>query len=136
MNATHYLFFWFPPGSTPPAPTPIVQSTGAGGGYRKGERRARGIAWDKRDTAQDIEGWVKEAYEALNSEVSEPAVAAAVAAVVAPYRAVETPQIDWTGLVQSAEAIRRLAEIYNEHLARVEASRVMEEEAAFLLMMQ
>lgn len=119
--------------------TPVSLSTGGGGykrGYTAGERRARGLEWDKRDTAQDIEAWVKEAYEALNSEVSEPAVAAAVAEVVAPYRAIETPQIDWTGLVQSAEAIRRLAEIYNEHLARIEAARIREEEAAFLLMMQ
>lgn len=134
------IFFWSQGGGAPEPPV-IIQSTGAGGGapYRKGERKARGIAWDKRDTAQDIESWVKEAYEALNGEVSEPTVAAAVAEVVAPFQAIETSGIDWSGLVQSAEAIKRIAEIYNEHLARIEAARVrmiMEEEAAFLLMMQ
>ena len=129
------LLFW----RTASAPTPIVQSTGAGGGYKRGyssgERRSRGIEWDKRDTAQDIEGWLRDAYAEIHGETAPPEIEAAAAEVVAPYQE-RAAEIDWTALAQSAEAVRRIAEIYDRHLKALERRRVMEEEAAFMLLMQ
>lgn len=136
MTATHLLFFWYPAGE--PEPTPIVQSTGGGGGYRRGERKERGLAWDKRNESQDIEAWLSEAYAELTGENTVAEVAATVAEVVAPYRE-EGPTVDWVAFAQNAQAIRELAALYDRHLAEIEAQRkwvIAENEAAFMLMMQ
>jgi hypothetical protein len=131
------LLFWKSTG-TPPTPTPIAPSTGAGGGtgYRRGERRARGVSWEKRDEAGDLEAWLREAYAEIYEEKPEPAVAETVAAAVAPFKAEESPSIDWIALAQNIEAVRLIAAAYDQHIQALEAARIAEEEAAFMLLFQ
>lgn len=113
------------PTSPPPPPPPSVEESRGGDGYhrqyRKGEKRKRGLEWDK--PAEDLEDRLRKAYaRIMGEELPAPAVEE-VAAAVKPH--LEAPSdtklppvqaVDWSALAGDLSAVSVLLNQYQQML--------------------
>ena len=110
------IFLWQQPGGTPPPPPPPAGGDdGYHRHYRSGERRRRGLDFDK--PRDDIEDRLRRAYARIMGEEPTAPAVAAVAAAVAPHVAIASdarlppPEaIDWTGLARDLHAVAVLVQ--------------------------
>lgn len=122
---------WWGDASTP------VPSGATGGGfvpYLKGERRKRGLVWDRKDV--DWEAELRRVYALLNGELVENVNASDVREAVAPHaesfdtKLPPVAAIDFAALAADLNAARALLEAYENALEARE-----EEEAVTLLLL-
>jgi hypothetical protein len=110
-------------GEIPPEPEPEVTTAQPGGflPYAKGERRARGLEWDKRKPVDEL---VQEAYDRLHGDLRPAADAAEVREAVAEHaQASDAPipppaAIDFAGLAADLRAAQALLAAYERALQR------------------
>lgn len=102
--------------------------------YRKGERRARGLEWDRPE--HDLEAELREVYAELHGELRDVAPVVAVREAVAEHAAPSdaplppVAAIDFAALAADLEAARALMAAYARALDDQE-----EEEAVTLLLL-
>ena len=120
-----------PQGDIPPPPPP----QGARGGYipyKKGERRARGLEWDRKEL--DYEAELRAVYAELHGELRDVAPVVAVREAVAEHaKPSDAPlppvaAIDFTAPAADLEAARALMAAYDRAL------RDRDDEEAILLL--
>ena len=116
------IFLWQQGGDTPPPPPPpSVEEARGGDGfhrqYSRGEKRKRGLEWDKRE--DDLESRLRRAYARIKGEDVSDAVTAQVAEAVRPHvdAPTDTPlpaaeAIDWRGLIADLDAVNALLAAY------------------------
>lgn len=136
--AQPFVDFGFPTlgeGGAPPEPEPEVATTG--GHYAKGERRRRGLEWDR---AESIEDRLQRVYDRLHGDLAEVAEPADVREAVAEHAtasdaAMPPPAaIDFAGLAQDLAATNALLAAYEAAL-RAKAEVDDEEDAIVALLL-
>lgn len=123
-------------GVTPPEPEPTVDIARPGGflPYRKGERRARSLEWDK---PKDIAELLEEVYQRLHGDLRETAeptkIRSAVAEHAQPSDAPMPPvaAVDFAGLAADMAHAKQLLAAYEQ--ARLAADE--DEDAILSLLM-
>jgi hypothetical protein len=122
-------------------PPPEPGNTGTGGfiPYAKGERKKRGLEWERKDL--DWKAELQRAYAILNGELIEVADVAEIRAAVAPHAAASDTRlppvsaIDFAALAADIEATRVVLAAYEAALiARDNYLREIDDEEAILLL--
>lgn len=104
--------------------------------YAKGERRARGLEWDKRKPVDEL---VQEAYERLYGDLRTVAPAEEVREAVAEHAqasdvAIPPPAaIDFAALAGDLKSAQRLLAIYREAVER--KAQIEDEEDAIMVLL-
>lgn len=115
--------------------TPPVNTTGGGGGsyrqeYRPGERRHRGLEWDKLNEPAIVAEWLEEAYAAAYAVDARPEFKALVDEAVSEA---PTDPTDWLALAADAAMVRKLLEAYQRELDFFDRLRREDEEIVLIL---
>jgi hypothetical protein len=116
------------------SPVPAGSTGGGWVPYLKGERKKRGLAWDRKDV--DWEAELRRVYALLNGELEENVNASELREAVAPHaesfdtRLPPVAAIDFAALAADLKAARALFEAYENALEARE-----EEEAVTLLLL-
>ena len=115
--------------------TVAVQSTGGAWHvpYRKGERKARGLAWERRD--RDLEKELRDVYAELTGELREVAPVAEIKAAVVPHATPTTAALPPVGAIDFEALARDLAAVRALLAAHEDAQREQEEEEAVTLLL-
>ena len=126
-----FLTLLAPQGDVPPPP-PVETARGGYVPYKKGEKRARGLEWDRKET--DWQAELREIYAELHGELKHVApvteIRAAVAEHAAPSDTFIPPvaAIDFAALAADIAAVRALYAAYERALQEQD-----DEEALLLL---
>ena len=112
-----------------------VQATGGAWHvpYRKGERKARGLAWERRD--RDLEKELRDVYAELTGELREVAPVAEIKAAVVPHATPTTAALPPVAAIDFEALARDLAAVRALLAAHEDAQREQEEEEAVTLLL-
>lgn len=126
-----FLTLLAPQGDVPPPP-PVETARGGYVPYRKGEKRKRGLEWDRKEL--DYRAELERAYAALHGELADVAPVAEVREAVAPHAAPSdaplppVAAIDFAALAADLQAARALLAAYER------AVREQDDEDAMMLL--
>jgi hypothetical protein len=120
-----------PQGDIPPPPTP-EGAKGGYVGYRKGEKRARGLEWDRKDT--DWQAELREIYAELHGELKHVAPVAEVRAAVTEHAAPSDAPMPPVAAIDFAALAADLAAVKALYAAYERALQEQDDEEALLLL--
>lgn len=101
--------------------------------YRKGERRARGLEWERRE--RDLEQELRDVYAELTGELREVAPVAEIKAAVQPHAMPTTAALPPVAAIDFEALARDLAAVQALLAAHEDAQREQEEEEAVTLLL-